>query len=70
MELDCTVPPAEPYTGSLRTSVDDPYMADLLKVADDNIAKLRTEVENLIEDKSGLQGKITNLQSQVTLHLN
>jgi len=44
---------------------EDPYVADLLKVADDNIARLREEARVSREEASGLEGKVSNLQRQV-----
>jgi hypothetical protein len=63
MEIDSLVPPSEsinvPYIS------EDPYVADLLKVADENIARLREDARILSEEKIGLEGKISNLQLQV-----
>jgi len=60
------VPPSD-SSGESRI-MEDPYVADLLKVADENIARLREEVHFLTEDKVGLEGKISNLQRQVIIH--
>jgi len=48
---------------------EDPYVADLLKVADENIARLRDEARIAREETTGLEGKISNLQHQVRMSL-
>ena len=48
---------------------EDPYVADLLKVADENIARLRDEAQIAREETTGLEGKISNLQRQVRMSL-
>ena len=69
MELDCTVPESTssaPATAPIQLP-EDPYIADLLKIADDNIAKLKAEVELANEEKEALEGKIFNLRKQVNI---
>jgi len=44
---------------------EDPYVADLLKVADENIARLREDARIAREETTGLEGKMSNLQHQV-----
>jgi len=44
---------------------EDPYVADLLKVADENIARLREEARVAREETAGFEGKVSNLQRQV-----
>jgi hypothetical protein len=63
MEIDSMVPPSD-HIPSVAIS-EDPYVADLLKVADQNIARLRDEVQILSEEKTGLDGKVSSLQMQV-----
>jgi len=46
---------------------EDPYVADLLKVADENIARLREEAQIAREETTGLEGKVANLQHQVKI---
>lgn len=65
MEIDSMVPPSD-SSGDSRI-MEDPYVADLLKVADENIAQLREEVHIVTEEKVGLEGKISNLQRQVSV---
>jgi len=46
---------------------EDPYVADLLKVADENIARLREEARVAHEEAAGLEGKVSDLQRQVRI---
>jgi len=66
MEIDCILPsPETAPADSLTAPSADPYVADLLKVADDSIARLREEARNLTDDKLGLEAKMSNLRKQV-----
>ena len=66
MEIDTTVPAQEPIPPpSLVT--DDPYVADLLKVADDKIAELTESYENFKKDAEGQAEKVTILKKQVRI---
>jgi len=65
MEIDDMVPPSGHVP--VPAVSEDPYIADLLKVADENIARLREEARIAHEEKTGLEGKITNLQRQVRI---
>ena len=65
MEIDDMVPPSGHL--SVPPVSEDPYVADLLKVADENIARLREEARVAREETAGLEGKISNLQHQVRL---
>jgi len=65
MEIDDMVP----VSGHVPVPIvsEDPYVADLLKVADENIARLREEARIAREETTGLEGKISNLQHQVSV---
>ena len=68
MEIDSTVPPSE--SGSCicqqcRCQAEDPYVADMLKVADDSIALLCKQVHDLTNEKQGSEGKVKSLRKQV-----
>jgi len=63
MEIDDMVPPSGHQ--SVPPVSEDPYVADLLKVADENIARLREEAQVAREETAGLEGKTSNLQHQV-----
>lgn len=63
MEIDDMVPPSG-HT-PVPSVPEDPYVADLLKVADENIARLREEAKVAREETAGLEGKVSNLQHQV-----
>ena len=64
MEMDCPPPPPEPTLPALPYS-KDPYVADLLRVADDNIAKVKEDCVALTEQRDGLQVKIDSFRKQV-----
>ena len=70
MELDCVVPPSESFTPPPPPMADDPYMADLLRVADQTIGELREETRIAKEEKDGLQTKIDSFRKQVRCHSN
>jgi len=65
MEVDDMIPPSDHVP--VPSVSEDPYVADLLKVADENIARLREEVQIAHEETTGLEGKISNLQHQVRI---
>ena len=65
MEVDCTLPPSDTPLSTPRSQADDPYVADLLKVADDNIAKYRDQTQDLVSQKESLEGKVSMLRKQV-----
>ena len=65
MELDCPPPPAEPVVPSLPYT-KDPYVADLLRVADENMAKVKEECTALKEERDGLQVKLDSFRKQVS----
>jgi len=63
MEIDDMVPRSDHV--SVPSVSEDPYVADLLKVADENIARLREESRVAREETAGLEGKVGKLQHQV-----
>uniref|UniRef100_A0A672RF43 Centrosomal protein of 135 kDa n=1 Tax=Sinocyclocheilus grahami TaxID=75366 RepID=A0A672RF43_SINGR len=65
MQIDELLPPS---SGSIPSSVaqpDDPYIADLLQVADDRIQELQKEVAQLKLDLKRAQAGIKHLNTQV-----
>lgn len=70
MDIDCTVPgnnsiPPPSLSRNIKATTPEPYIADLLKVADDNIAKLREEIVTREKEKSTLKESIEDLKKQV-----
>ncbi|XP_014671302.1 PREDICTED: centrosomal protein of 135 kDa-like [Priapulus caudatus] len=63
MEIDFPLPP--PDNVLKRMQMDDPYIADLLKVADTRIEELQTDVEKDKEDKANLEKLVDVLKKQV-----
>jgi len=66
MDVDCSLPPPDALAPPTHQA-DDLYLADLLKVADDSIARLRKEVQLAVEDRVGLEAKVDNMRKQVEL---
>ena len=64
LELNATIP-SSPGTVSPAKTVGDPYMADLLRVADNQIAELNRQIKNLEEANNASQRKCENLGKQV-----
>ncbi|XP_046325816.2 centrosomal protein of 135 kDa-like isoform X2 [Haliotis rufescens] len=64
MEIDLTVPSAE-SSGFNVPPPDDPYVADLLQVADTRIANLEEEVCTLQDEKDVMDRKIRTFRQQV-----
>ncbi|ESO07945.1 hypothetical protein HELRODRAFT_190823 [Helobdella robusta] len=68
MEIDNHVPPARRPLNPTTTNSNkpnfnfDPYTADLLKIADENINRLRIEVSTLTSENIAFQNCIDNLQ--------
>lgn len=64
MEIDCTVPPADDYR-SKPNLADDPYVADLLQVADSRIAELEGQVNELRDMNEIADRKMASFRQQV-----
>lgn len=65
MEIDCLLPLSVTPAGARAPAGDDLYIADLLKVADENIARLREEARVGSEDRISLQTRVDSLRKQV-----
>ena len=65
MEIDCTVPEADPYSKMRPSLADDPYVADLLQVADSRIAELEKLVEEYKDRNEISDRKLANFRQQV-----
>lgn len=66
MEIDCTVPPADNYLAKPRLA-DDPYVADLLQVADSRIAELEGLVNELTDKNEISDRKLISFREQVSM---
>ena len=66
MEIDATVP--DTYTASAFQipPPDDPYVADLLQVADAKIAQLESEVARIEDEKEVMERKLAMFRQQVS----
>lgn len=67
MEIDCTVPPADDYQRFKPRLADDPYVADLLQVADSRIAELERQVTELGDKNEIADRKMASFRQQVIL---
>ncbi|XP_066287957.1 centrosomal protein of 135 kDa-like isoform X2 [Branchiostoma lanceolatum] len=65
MEIDSLVPPADRPSPPHSPVVEDPYIADLLEVADSRIDTLTKDSQRLHEDKEALDRRIKTLTRQV-----
>ncbi|XP_060554868.1 centrosomal protein of 135 kDa-like isoform X3 [Ruditapes philippinarum] len=65
MEIDCTVPPADDYQRFKPSLADDPYVADLLQVADSRIAELERHVTELGDKNEIADRKMASFRQQV-----
>ena len=65
MEIDTTVP--DTYTSSAFRvpPPEDPYVADLLQVADSKIAQLESEVKRVQDEKEVMDRKLKTFRQQV-----
>ncbi|XP_048589122.1 centrosomal protein of 135 kDa-like isoform X2 [Nematostella vectensis] len=64
MDIESTVSPAKNYSGSLQ-DVQDPYVADLLSVADNRIEELEAKVLRLQDEKDAGERRNKTLRKQV-----
>ena len=64
MEMDCPPPISDVSIPHLPYS-NDPYVADLLRVADDNMAKVKHESVVVMQERDGLQVKQDSYKKQV-----
>ncbi|XP_062858185.1 centrosomal protein of 135 kDa isoform X2 [Trichomycterus rosablanca] len=65
MQIDELLPPSPNPSPSVVAQADDPYIADLLQVADDRIQELQQEVTALKLDLERAQGGVKHLNTQV-----
>ncbi|XP_076873237.1 centrosomal protein of 135 kDa isoform X3 [Brachyhypopomus gauderio] len=65
MQIDELLPPSHGPTPPAVSQPDEPYIADLLQVADDRIQELQQEVTALKLDLERAQGGIKHLNAQV-----
>ena len=66
MDLDSVVPPAEPSSSSnFPASVEDPYVADLLTVADKRIEEMQEDLKRLQDEKEAMERRNKSLRKQV-----
>ncbi|XP_071511617.1 centrosomal protein of 135 kDa-like [Diadema antillarum] len=65
MDIDCSVPGANYSPAGIPPGVDDPYVADLMNVADERVEKMQRDVEGMMERHEADQRAIKSLRKQV-----
>ena len=64
MDIESTVSPARSLPGE-KDDLQDPYVADLLNVADTRIEELQEQVSHLEDEKSSTERRNKSLRKQV-----
>lgn len=65
------LPPSQPtsqqstISSSLNAHLDDPYLIDMIKLADERINQLQTDLDEAKQSKDILENKLSNYKSQV-----
>ena len=68
MEIDSVIPPVNITVPQRPALSADPYVADLLKIADDKVAEL-TELGRVhAEEREGYESRFRHLNKQVSGH--
>ena len=66
MDMECLLPPSATIPEEVEPPiVQDPYLADMLQVADNTIVQLREEARQAKAAKEGLDGKVEGFRKQV-----
>ena len=70
LDIDCMLPASarnmcSTHSQSVSSASDDPYLIDMIKLADDRIAQIQSELDEMKLGKEMLEGKITNYKTQV-----
>eukprot|EP00057_Strongylocentrotus_purpuratus_P011253 XP_011665727.1 PREDICTED: testis-specific gene 10 protein isoform X5 [Strongylocentrotus purpuratus] len=65
MDIDCSVPPPKFYSTTPPPGVDDPYVADLIHVADEKLDNMQREVDDVRDQHEADQRAIKSLRKQV-----
>lgn len=56
-------------SSSMNANLDDPYLIDMIKLADERITQIQTELDDTKQSKEVLETKLSNFKSQVMIHL-
>lgn len=67
--LDATLPQSETASLPVVPVRDDPFVADLLRVADNRIGELEQQLEKVSDKNVALEGKMATYTRQVEFHL-
>ena len=69
MDLESTLPPSVHSFSDTFLSASDPYVADLLSIADSRVEELKINIEDLKSIKKKLERKSTSYKKQVRLFI-
>ncbi|RMZ96883.1 hypothetical protein BpHYR1_028812 [Brachionus plicatilis] len=84
LDIDCMLPPptktcsttslasngSSGSSGIGQSCASDPYVIDMIKLADDRISQLQTELDNYKQSSEILENKVSNYKTQVILKKN
>ena len=65
LDIDNMLPPAVKNLWNT-PDINDPYIIDMIKLADERITQLQSELNEMIKSKEAIETKSTNLKSQVS----
>ena len=70
LDIDCMLPASsiQPHasTSSLNANLDDPYLIDMIKLADERITQIQTELDEYKQSKEILENKLSSFKNQVS----
>ncbi len=72
LDIDCMLPPAMSAIGSNHAiskaieTANDPYMIDMLKLADERISKLQGDLDSFKQTNEILESKVASYKTQVS----
>lgn len=64
LDIDCMLPPPSP-TPSSQHSSNDPYIIDMIKLADERLSQLQADLDNFKQSNEILENKVCNFKNQV-----
>jgi len=73
LDIDCMLPPSQPTSqqattsssSSLNEHLDDPLLIDMIKLANERINQLQTDLNEAKQSRDILENKLSNYKSQV-----
>ena len=65
LDIDCMLPQAVNYLQNF-PNAEDPYIIDMIKMADNRITQLQTELDDCKQSKEITETKLTNFKTQAS----